>query len=107
MGVSCGRQRPRYECRTAQTHRAEPVCQSFVAPAVDALIVNSFLDAVRPAVLEATLVTLHDLGRERSAVDRQWQLHLERARYEARLAGRQYDAVDPDNRLVARGLGRR
>ena len=48
-----------------------------------------------------------DLEEERHAVERQWQLRLERARYEARLARRQYDAVDPDNRLVARELERR
>jgi DNA invertase Pin-like site-specific DNA recombinase len=107
MGVSYGRQQPRYECRFAQTHRAEPMCQSFVAGAIDGAVADAFLEAVRPAGLEATLVALRDLGRERVAADRQWQLRLERARYEARLAGRQYDAVDPDNRLVARELERR
>jgi len=73
MGVSYGRQRPRYECRAAQTSRAEPMCQSFVAPAVDALVASAFLDAVRPAGLEATLVALRDLGRERGAAERQWR----------------------------------
>jgi hypothetical protein len=62
---------------------------------------------MRPAGLEATLVALRELGRERQDADRQWQLRLERARYEARLAQRQCDAVDPDNRLVARELERR
>ena len=37
-------------------------------------------------------------------IERQWQLRLERARYEADLAHRRYNAVDPDNRLVARTL---
>lgn len=62
---------------------------------------------MRPAGLEATLAALRDLEEERRAVERQWQLRLEQARYETRLARRQYDAVDPDNRLVARELERR
>ena len=107
MGVSYGRQQPRYECRQAQTHHAEPMCQSFVAGEIDAVIVAAVLEAVRPAGLEATLAALRNLEQERQAVDRQWQLRVERARYEARLAQRQYDAVDPDNRLVVRELERR
>ena len=106
MGVSYGRQRPRYQCRRAQTDLALAGCQSFLAGEIDATVVAAFLDAVRPAGLEATLAALRDLEQERHAVERQWQLRLERARYEARLARRQYDAVDPDNRLVARELER-
>ena len=107
MGVSYGRQQPRYECRQAQTRHAEALCQSFVAGRIDEVVVGAFLEAVRPAGLDATLAALRGLERERQGVDRQWQLRLERARYEARLAQRQYDAVDPDNRLVARELERR
>jgi DNA invertase Pin-like site-specific DNA recombinase len=107
MGMSYGRQQPRYECRYVQTHMGGPMCQSFIAPAIDEVIVQAFLEAVQPAGLEATLVALRELGRERQGADRQWQLRLERARYEARLAQRQYDAVDPDNRLVARELEHR
>jgi IS66 C-terminal element/Recombinase len=107
MGMSYGRQQPRYECRYVQTHLGGPMCQSFIAAAIDGVVVRAFLEAVRPAGLEATLVALRELGRERQDTDRQWQLRLERARYEARLAQRQYDAVDPDNRLVARELEHR
>lgn len=107
MGMSYGRQQPRYECRYVQTHMGGAMCQSFIAPAIDEVVVQAFLEAVRPAGLEATLVALRELGRERQSADRQWQLRLERARYEARLAQRQYDAVDPDNRLVARELEHR
>jgi DNA invertase Pin-like site-specific DNA recombinase len=107
MGVSYGRQQPRYECRQAQTHHAEAMCQSFVSGRIDEVVVGAFLEAVRPAGLDATLAALRGLEQERRGVDRQWQLRLERARYEARLAQRQYDAVDPDNRLVARELERR
>ena len=64
--------------------------------------------AVTPiCATKSTLAALETLEREREAIDRQWQLRLERARYEVALAQRQYDAVDPDNRLVARELERR
>ena len=107
MGVSYGRQRPRDQCRHAQTHLARAGCQSFLAEESDATVVAAFLDAVRPAGLEATLAALRGLEEERRAVERQWPRRLERARYEVRLARRQYDAVDPDHRLVARELARR
>jgi hypothetical protein len=83
------------------------MCQSFLASKVDGVAAAAFLEAMHPAGLEATIMALQELERERLAVDRQWQLRLERARYEVRLAQRQYDAVDPDNRLVARELERR
>ena len=109
MGVSYGRGDPhrRYECRRAQADYAEPVCQSFLAREIDRVVAAAFLEAIRPAGLEATIAALHGLEGERRSIDRQWQLRLERARYEARPAQRQYDAVDPDNRLVARELERR
>jgi DNA invertase Pin-like site-specific DNA recombinase len=109
MGVSYGRgdRHRRYECRRAQAEYAVPVCQSFLAREIDRAVAEAFLEAVRPAGLEATIAALHGLEEERRSVGRQWQLRLERARYEARLAQRQYDAVDPDNRLVARELERR
>lgn len=109
MGTSYGRrhQQPRYECRQVQMQLAGSMCQSFVAGAIDEVVVEAFLEAVRPAGIEATLIALRELGKDRQAADRQWQLRLERARYEARLAQRQYEAVDPDNRLVARELEQR
>jgi hypothetical protein len=71
MGMSYGRQQPRYECRYVQTHISGSMCQSFIAPAIDEVVVQAFLEAVRPAGLEATLVALRELGRERQAADRQ------------------------------------
>jgi hypothetical protein len=76
-------------------------------PYLDRAVANAFLDAVQPASLETTLSALAVLERERLDLDRQWQLRLERAHYQARLAQRQYDAVDPENRLVARTLEKR
>jgi hypothetical protein len=64
------------------------------------------LEAIQPAHLAVSLATLDQLEARAQQLDRQWQLRLERAQYEADLARRRYVAVDPDNRLVARSLER-
>jgi hypothetical protein len=74
---------------------------------LDSIAEEAFLNAVQPAALETTLAALRMLETERQTTDRAWQQRLEHAQYEARLAQRQYDAVDPDNRLVAHELERR
>lgn len=107
MSVTYGLRNYAYQCRHAQNRFAEPQCQSLRVRHVDEVVSTAFLQAVQPASLEMTLAALQTLEQERQSVDRQWQLRLERARYEVRLAQRQYDAVDPDNRLVARELERR
>jgi DNA invertase Pin-like site-specific DNA recombinase len=107
MAVSYGSAHHCYHCRRAQADYGEPQCQSCPVGALDALVTAAFLEAVAPAGLEATLAALETLERDREAIDRQWRLRLERARYEVALAQRQYDAVDPDNRLVVRELERR
>src|SRR5207247_4235655 len=62
--------------------------------------------AIQPAQLAVALSTLDQLEARARQIDRQWQLRLERAQYEADLAHRRYNAVEPDNRLVARSLER-
>ena len=65
------------------------------------------LAALEPAALELSLAAADDLEQERARLHRNWQQQVERARYEAERARRQYDAVEPENRLVARELERR
>jgi DNA-binding transcriptional regulator YiaG len=62
------------------------------------------LQALTPSALEVSLQLAEDLELERAALHRQWRQRLERARYEAERAKRQYHAVEPENRLVARTL---
>lgn len=107
MTVSYGHDYAVYVCRDAQMRYAERQCQSFSRRYLDAAVRDLFFAAVQPAQLETMLGALDALERERQATDHRWQLRLERARYEVRLAQRQYDAVDPENRLVARALERR
>src|SRR5208337_2769339 len=72
---------PRYQCGNMRSTYDAPLCQSLSAPPLDTLIA-------------------------RLAMGQHWQQRLERARYEAARARRQYDAVEPENRLVVRTLER-
>jgi DNA invertase Pin-like site-specific DNA recombinase/predicted DNA-binding transcriptional regulator AlpA len=71
---------------------------------IDQAVVDAFLKALTPAALEATQLAIQQLEANHDAALRQWRLAVERARYEAERAERQYRAVEPENRLVARGL---
>ena len=84
-----------------------PLCQSLSGRALDALVGDLMLQALAPAALEVSLHLVEDLELERTALHRQWRQRLERARYEVERAQRQYDAVEPENRLVVRTLEQR
>jgi hypothetical protein len=71
---------------------------------LDQLVAGVLLQALTPSALEVSLQLAEDLELERTALQRQWRQRLERAHYEVERAWRQYDAVDPENRLVARTL---
>ena len=83
------------------------VCQTMTSRPVDAAVVEAFLDAVSPTSLKVAVRVVDQIEQDLAAKRRQQQMQLEQARYEARLAERQYDAVDPSNRLVAAELERR
>jgi DNA invertase Pin-like site-specific DNA recombinase len=82
-------------------------CMSFRCDVLDAVIVEEVLQALQPAELELALAALRELETHDQAILRQWQMRLERAEYEAALAERRYQEVDPSNRLVASTLERR
>lgn len=109
MSVCYGgrRAKPSYVCSRATTTYGEPGCQSVTAGCVDALVAEQILAAVAPAALEASLAAVAEVERERAALEQQWRLRRERATYEAGRAARQYQACEPENRLVARELERR
>jgi DNA invertase Pin-like site-specific DNA recombinase len=107
MSPSYGSAHHAYMCRRAQVIDHGAMCQSFPQRYLDQAIEELFFAAVQPARLQTMLSALDALEQERCALDQHWQLKLERARYAVQLAQRQYDAVDPDNRLVARELENR
>lgn len=95
---------PRYVCRgLVRTSAAVSECTSARAPVVEALVVDAFFAAIQPTQLDA----LDAILAERAQLEQVWQDQVKRAQYEAHLAQRQYDAVDPANRLVAAELERR
>ena len=72
--------------------------------AIDAAVAGAFLAALAPAALDACLQAARQLEDGHDAALTQWRRQVEQARYHASRAERRYRAVDPDNRLVARGL---
>ncbi len=97
---------PCYACASNSSHCGDPLCQSLSGQGLDDLVAGQILAAVEPAALEASLAAVADLERERAELTRHWELRMERVRYEAERAARQYQACEPENRLVARTLER-
>jgi Recombinase zinc beta ribbon domain len=95
---------PSYECNQVHKQQSGRTCQFIRGDGVDAAAARLFLEAIQPAQLEVSLATLEEIEEQCRQIERQWQLRLERARYEAELARRRFLAVEPENRLVARNL---
>jgi DNA invertase Pin-like site-specific DNA recombinase len=97
----------RYVCNFFQRSQAGSLCQHLPANPIDAQVVEAFLTAVGPAELEAWTRAQDTRVRAREELDRAEAQQVERLRYQALLAERQYNRVDPDNRLIAAELERR
>lgn len=93
-----------YLCTKMQANYGEKVCQSLVGNSLDELIAQQVLDALKPSALEVSLRVAEDLEQERKNLSAHWDKQLERAKYEVERAYRQYNAAEPENRLVARML---
>jgi len=93
----------RYVCDAARRHHGtERVCHSLGGQRVDRAVVEAFLEALSPASMQVTLAALEHMDQEEDAALTQLAQRREQAQYEADRARRQYDAVEPENRLVAR-----
>jgi DNA invertase Pin-like site-specific DNA recombinase len=97
---------PSYECNELRSKHAGGSCQFIRGDTIDAAVADCFLQAVTPAQLEVSLAALDQLEARARQSERQWQLRLERAQYEADIARRRFVSVEPENRLVARSLER-
>ena len=96
---------PGYHCagKTIVNGRGE-YCLNVGGCQIDAAVAAAFLAALAPAGLEASLKAAEQLEADHETTVEQFRRDVERARYGAQRAERRYRAVDPDNRLVARGL---
>src|SRR5260370_42029755 len=94
----------RYLCNALRQQYHVPVCQCIPADSVEQHVVESFFQALSPVELDvyAAAVTAQEATVQQ--MEHAHQQHLERLSYEAALAQRQLNRIDPDNRLVAAEL---
>ena len=97
----------RYACRRGWLDKGEPRCISFGGARVDAVIAAELLRVVQPAAVEAAILAHREEAKRQDEVQDALERDLEAARYAAQRAQRQYDAADPENRLVADELEQR
>ena len=97
----------RYQCQGAHLNHGTERCISFGGLRVDEAVGREVLRVLGPFAMQAALRAIDAHERRSGEVLHQAELALEAARFEERRARRQYDAVDPDNRLVAGELERR
>jgi excisionase family DNA binding protein len=98
---------PRYQCVGAFNQLAAARCIIFSGMRPDRMVSKEVLDRLQPLGVEAALAGIDARSQKRSEKRGQLEFALRQARYEAARAQRQYDAIDPDNRLVAGELERR
>jgi predicted DNA-binding transcriptional regulator AlpA len=96
---------PGYHCPGKNIVNGRGVyCLNTGAGRIDETVALTVLTALEPVGVEAALAAAEQLEADHDGALAQWRLAVERANYEAQRAERRYRAVDPDNRLVARGL---
>ena len=96
---------PRYACvRAHQMHGTDTACQSLGALRLEKAVSAAFLEAITPAGIRASAEAIGELERDHHDRLRGQQLAVERAEFETGRAQRQFDACEPEHRLVARTL---
>jgi DNA invertase Pin-like site-specific DNA recombinase len=98
---------PRYSCLRRHIDYGEAACHSLAGRRLEELVTRQVLAALAPAAVELSLSAAADIQRQRDELEKHWQQRLTRARYEADRGRRQYEAVEPENRLVAAELEKR
>jgi hypothetical protein len=99
---------PMYQC--LWKHReglASRACLDVSSTPLDQAITDRTVGAITPVTIELALAALTSLEERDREIGAQWRMRIERARYDADLAERRYEAVDPDNRLIAATLEQR
>ena len=99
--------KPHYWCDTHLFEEREQPCFGLKAPPVDELVAAQVLRALEPAAVDLSVQAATDIQQERERLHQHWRQRLERAQYESQRAERQYQSVEPENRLVVRTLEQR
>lgn len=97
----------RYTCLGRQRQAGVGTCQSFGALRIEQAVAQLVLEAISPVGVEAMIAATEATVAASKAEHEHWQQRIQRAGYEVDLAQRQYESVDPANRLVASELERR
>ena len=105
--ITARRRVPRYECRGDRQQCSVQRCLGFGGARVDQAVVAEVLEAIRPVGIQAALDAWDQSQDVEDEKQRALQLALEKARYEANRIERQYEATEPENRLVAAELEKR
>jgi DNA invertase Pin-like site-specific DNA recombinase len=99
---------PVYVCNGFLAERPDnKACLMIRCNLLDKAVVEEALKALKPAELELALAAVEELEARDDRIGKQWKMRLERAEYEAALAERRYQQVDPAQRLVAATLEQR
>ena len=98
---------PRYVCRGGRVDRGSSSCLTIGGLRVDRVVEAAVLEALQPAGIHAALEALEQVVAQQDIQRQALALALEKARYDAQRASRQYDLADPENRLVAGELEHR
>ncbi len=99
---------PIYECNWRKREGlSKTSCMMVQCGYLDRAVEARVLEVVNQEQLDLALEAFAVLQQREQQISGQWKLRLQRAEYEAQLAQKQYDQVDPDNRLVASTLERR
>ncbi len=101
VGYGKNKTQPRYLCHGGRQSRGSASCQSMGGVGLDRAVSEAVLEAIQPAGIEAAIEAMQKFDQQHDERRHQLQLSLEKARYEVDRARRQYDQVDPSNRLVA------
>lgn len=107
LEYSGGRRSVRFSCHGGERQNGAPKCQSFGVKRLERAVAQLVLTALEPVGVEAMLAAVEAYSDAAGAEREHWRQRLARARYEVDLARRQYELVDPANRLVASELERR
>ena len=99
---------PTYDCNALRREGLSTTsCMSIRCDLLDVVVSKRVLEVLEPAQIAVAAEAVRQLEKRDKALSKQWQMRIERAEYEAQLAERRYEEVDPSNRLVASTLEKR
>jgi len=96
---------PTYECNGRKRQGLTGCsCFAFRADTVDPIIEQKIIEALKPANVSIAINALGEIEKRNASLDKHWQMNIQRCQYQADIAQRRFEQVDPANRLVAASL---